>query len=205
MDRAAHRTWWRDRYRSNSKPRPKSAPRLGADRIPATSTAMCRSASRRMIWSSARRVTAGSSPRSMSFAPSSRMTASVPSGTDQSRRARPPVAVSPETPAFATSTVSPLALSAFSSFTGKAASAGRPYPAVSESPSATIFTVRSAAPAGAGVNQAANATISATIWTNTIELPYDRGPDGAGRATRTDGPTACMTPRPWLRRSRSPV
>jgi hypothetical protein len=55
--------------------------------------------------SSARLVTAGSSPRSMSFAPSSRMTPSVPSGTDQSSRSSPPEAVSPETPAFAISTL----------------------------------------------------------------------------------------------------
>ena len=60
-------------------------------------------------------------PRSMSLAPSSRITASVPSGTDQSSRARPPELVSPDTPALAISTASPLALSARSSCTGKAA------------------------------------------------------------------------------------
>ena len=74
---------------------------------------------------SASRVTLGSMPRSMSLAPSSRITASVPSGTDQSSRASPPVVVSPETPALATSTARPLALSARSSCTGNAAFAGK--------------------------------------------------------------------------------
>ena len=56
------------------------------------------------------RVTLGSTPRSMSLAPSSRITASVPSGTDQSSRASPPEAVSPETPALTISTAMPLGL-----------------------------------------------------------------------------------------------
>ena len=51
----------------------------------------------------------GETPRSMSLAPSSRMTSCVPSGTDQSSRARPPLVVSPETPALATVTSWPLA------------------------------------------------------------------------------------------------
>ena len=55
-------------------------------------------------WDSAERVTRGSSPRSMSLAPSSTITAAVPSGTDQSSRASPPEAVSPDTPALAIST-----------------------------------------------------------------------------------------------------
>ena len=38
------------------------------------------------------------------------MTPSVPSGTDQSMRARPPAVVSPETPALATATSKPLGL-----------------------------------------------------------------------------------------------
>jgi len=42
-------------------------------------------------------VIAGSMPRSMSLAPSSRITIAVPSGTDQSSRDRPPLDVSPET------------------------------------------------------------------------------------------------------------
>ena len=44
--------------------------------------------------------TAGSSPRSASLAPSSTITACVPSGIDQSSRSRPPEVVSPETPAL---------------------------------------------------------------------------------------------------------
>ena len=52
--------------------------------------------------SSAALVTFGSMPRSASLAPSSRITASVPSGTDQSRRPSPPEAVSPDTPALVT-------------------------------------------------------------------------------------------------------
>ena len=46
------------------------------------------------------RVVAGSTPRSASVAPSSRITALAPSSTDQSSRARPSLAVSPETPAL---------------------------------------------------------------------------------------------------------
>ena len=69
----------------------------------------------------------------------------MPSGTDQSSRARPPELVSPETPALATSTARPLALSACSSCTGNAALPRSWKPAVSESPSATTLMVRSAA------------------------------------------------------------
>ena len=68
----------------------------------------------------------GSLPCSMSFAPSSTMTASVPAGTDQSSRASPPEVVSPDTPALAISTDSPRARSAFSSFAGKASDADKP-------------------------------------------------------------------------------
>jgi hypothetical protein len=56
----------------------------------------------------------------MSLAPSSTITASVPSGTDQSSRESPPDAVSPDTPALATCTLTPLARNACSSFAGKA-------------------------------------------------------------------------------------
>ena len=62
----------------------------------------------------------------MSLAPSSRMTPSVPSGTDQSSRCGPPAAVSPETPALTTSTLKPRRLKARSKAAGKAASAGKP-------------------------------------------------------------------------------
>ena len=65
-------------------------------------------------------------PRRASLAPSSTITASVPSGTDQSRRPRPPEAVSPDTPALAISAAMPLALSARASLAGKAACTGKP-------------------------------------------------------------------------------
>src|SRR5439155_1283991 len=54
------------------------------------------------------------------------ITASVPSGTDQSSRESPPELVSPDTPALATSTGRPFARSARSSWAGNAALAGRP-------------------------------------------------------------------------------
>src|SRR5438309_602659 len=53
--------------------------------MPASSTAILRSLRRRMIVSSEARVAFGSAPRSASLAPSSRITASVPSGTDPAR------------------------------------------------------------------------------------------------------------------------
>src|SRR5499427_1983051 len=143
--------------------------------MPASSTATRRSARRRTIPSSAWRVIFGSTPRSMSLAPSSTMTASVPSGIDQSRRASPLEAVSPETPALVTSTARPLALSACSSLAGKAWSAGSPRPAVSESPKATIRTCRSAAAAASGRIATASASASANVWTRALRLPYDRG------------------------------
>src|SRR5215472_5031772 len=149
--------------------------------MPASSTAMCRAASRRTICASAWRVTFGSIPRSMSLAPSSTMTASVPSGTDQSRRASPLEAVSPETPALATSTARPLALSACSSLAGKVSSARRPRPAVSESPKTTIRTGRSVAAAADARIATASANIiatSANVWTRPRQLPYDRGSAG---------------------------
>src|ERR1700758_1637853 len=116
--------------------------------MPHRSTGMLRLASAARIASSARRVTAGSRPRSASLAPSSRITASVPSGTDQSRRASPPDIVSPETPALATLTAMPLAASACCSLAGNASWFRSPYPAVSESPSATMLSCLSAAAAG---------------------------------------------------------
>src|SRR5438309_3946610 len=146
--------------------------------MPASSTAMCRTARRRTISASAWRVTFGLIPRSMSLAPSSTMTASVPSGTDQSRRASPLEAVSPETPALATSTARPLALSARSSLTEKVSSARRPRPAVSESPKTTIRTGRSFAAATDTRIATASASIiatSANIWTHPRQVPYDRG------------------------------
>src|SRR6266436_8814892 len=161
--------------------------KLAAARMPASSTTTWRCVRRRTISSRAWRVSWGSMPRSMSLAPSSRMTASVPSGTDQSRRASPPEAVSPDTPALVTSTARPLALRARSSFAGKAPSAGRPKPAVSESPNATIRTGRSAAAAAgarAGSASANAVASSATAWTGAAQLAYDRS--NAGRP-RTKG------------------
>ncbi len=87
-------------------------PRLRGACIPASRTPIRRSASLRKIASSAAFVTFGSRPRKASLAPSSRMTASVPSGTDQSRRLSPPEAVSPETPAFTIVAATPFASSA---------------------------------------------------------------------------------------------
>ena len=88
---------------------------------------------------SADRVTAGSVPRSASLAPSSRITASVPSGIDQSSRSRPPEAVSPDTPALIISTFIPLVSKDFCKRAGNAAGADRPSPALSESPRTTIL------------------------------------------------------------------
>ncbi len=78
------------------------------------------------IASSASRVTSGLMPRSMSLAPSSTMTASVPCGTDQSSRASPSDAVSPETPALAISAAMPLAASAACRRGTKPSLSGRP-------------------------------------------------------------------------------
>ena len=49
-------------------------------------------------------VTAVSTPRSMSLAPSSTIARFVPSGTDQSSRSSPPCVVSPDTAALLTRT-----------------------------------------------------------------------------------------------------
>src|SRR3954451_23115873 len=108
--------------------------------MPQSSTAILRACSRVKISVNAARVTLGSMPRSASLAPSSRITASVPSGTDQSSRSRPPDVVSPDTPALIMSTSIPLAFKAFCSRAGNAADATRPRPALSESPSTTILT-----------------------------------------------------------------
>ena len=81
--------------------------------MPHNSTAILRAFSRVRMSDSAARVTAGSMPRKASLAPSSTITASVPSGTDQSSRSRPPELVSPDTPALIMSTAIPLAFKAF--------------------------------------------------------------------------------------------
>ena len=107
--------------------------------MPHSRTAILRACSRVRMSVSAARVTLGSMPRSASLAPSSRITASVPSGTDQSSRSRPPEVVSPDTPALIMSTSIPLAFKAFCSRAGNAAESERPRPALKESPSTTIL------------------------------------------------------------------
>src|SRR5260370_6436559 len=111
------------------------------------------------------------------------MTASVPSGTDQSSRANPRAVVSPDTPAFTPLTANPLAPSARCSCAGNASLAARPYPAVSESPNATILTMRSAAH-GYVVTSATPAPRThrrmteashPPIFIRPQDFPYDRG------------------------------
>ena len=65
--------------------------------MPVSSTGMCRAARRSRIAVRFVSVSAGSTPRSPSFAPSSTMAASAPSPSDQSSRASPPAEVSPDT------------------------------------------------------------------------------------------------------------
>src|SRR6185437_10949912 len=120
-------------------------------------------------------------PRSASFAPSSTITASVPSGTDQSSRSSPPDAVSPETPALAIVAATPFALSAPASCAGKASWTGRPKPAEIESPSTTIFTGASAGAANAAGPQAnVSSRSAAKRWTSTPFLPYERSCERCG-------------------------
>src|SRR6266436_1389583 len=137
---------------------------------------------------SAARVTLGSVPRRASLAPSSRITASVPGGIDQSSRSRPPELVSPETPALIISTSIPLIFKDCFSRAGNAAEAERPRPALSESPNTTILIGLPAPTAGACAN-AALAPISAIpntsmcanirpcLSTSLTEVPYDRAMD----------------------------
>jgi putative ABC transport system ATP-binding protein len=116
------------------------------------------------------------------------MTASVPSGTDQSSRSRPPEAVSPDTPALIISTFIPLVSKAFCNFAGNAALAGRPSPALKESPSTTILTGLAApadGPCALAVAAVIKATINTSMCTNVAirpstraaEVPYDRAMD----------------------------
>src|SRR5215471_7668237 len=172
--------------------------------MPHNSTAIPRAFSRPRISDSAARVTAGSIPRSASLAPSSTMTASVPSGTDQSSRSRPPEEVSPDTPALVISTSNPLPFNAFCNRAGNAAAAGRPRPALSESPRTTIFTglvagwlaslfsgvLSSLAPPVAGtsatacpaavkasINTSMCASAASRLSTARAQVPYDRAMD----------------------------
>src|SRR5256885_2376416 len=156
--------------------------------MPHNRTAILRALSRVRMSVSADRVTLGSMPRSASLAPSSRITASVPSGTDQSSRSSPPEAVSPDTPALIMSTFIPLASNDFCSRTGNAAGADRPSPALSESPKTTILIGFVCPPAGVSAN-AISAVIRPIINTSMCtniqtrpstapaEVPYDRTMD----------------------------
>src|ERR1700761_1331091 len=137
---------------------------------------------------SAARVILGSIPCRASLAPSSTITASVPDGTDQSSRSRPPELVSPDTPALLISTSIPLAFKAFSSCSGNAAEPGRPSPALRESPSTTTLIGFSAATAGVWANPAPaiiKPIINTTMCMNgrarpstaAAEVPYDRTMD----------------------------
>src|SRR5215472_1409550 len=148
--------------------------------MPASRTAIRRSLSPRRIDASAVRVTAGSIPRKASLAPSSTMTASLPSGTDQASRANPSDAVSPETPALVIATATPLAWSARASCSGKLACTGSPNPAVSESPSATIWTGGAGPPralpihgmSAASVQAIVKVSATAAVWTGRPRFPY---------------------------------
>src|SRR6202050_1581214 len=150
---------------------------------------MCRSDKRRKIVISASRVACGFNPRSMSLAPSSRMTNSVPLGTDQSSRATPSDAVLPETPALIISAALPLAASAACKRGAKPWLIGKPRPAVRESPSATIFT-GAAGPACKATVQNANASVAmaaCATWRRPLSYPYERRLlDAAGRRSASD-------------------
>ena len=163
--------------------------------MPHSSTAILRAFSRVRISVNAARVTAGSMPRKASLAPSSRMTASVPSGIDQSSRSRPPDEVSPDTPALIMSTFIPLSPKAFCSRAGNAAEPDRPRPALRESPSTTILTGltsacgrlvacaddrsgrRSPAVIKAIINTSMCANNPSPALDRAAEVPYDRAMD----------------------------
>jgi hypothetical protein len=87
------------------------------------------------------------------------MTMSASAGTDHSSRASPSDAVSPETPALATTTSWPRSFKAASSCSGKDSPGPTPYPAVRLSPKATTLTGSAAAPA-----KGASARTAATSW-----------------------------------------
>src|SRR3954464_11287385 len=150
--------------------------------MPASSTGILRAFSLLRIVSSVARVCFGSAPRNASFAPSSTITASVASPTDQSSRASPPAPpppATPDPPACGMMTFSPLALSAISSLAGSASCAPRPNPALSESPSTTIRTRRLSAAETAGMPRKSAEQTSvksakhAVRWTGAPGIPYD--------------------------------
>src|SRR5206468_3503286 len=84
-------------------------------------------------------------------------------------------AVSPETPALTISTAWPLALRARSSRAGNASAADSPRPAVSESPSATILTIRSVARTGPASPSSSSPVQhpAAMRWTQRQRFPYE--------------------------------
>src|SRR6516164_3856031 len=162
--------------------------------MPHRSTAMPRAFSRPTMSESAARVTEGSMPRKASLAPSSRITPSVPSGTDQSSRSRPPEAVSPDTPALLMSMSIPFSFKAFCSLAGNASPAGRPRPADSESPSTTIL-IGSVALASAvavavkvNVNTIMCASCISRLSTQPAKVPYDRAMDSLILSPARTGP-----------------
>ena len=121
-----------------------SSPQFGEACMPASSSLAPLALIFPIILSRLARTVAGSMPRSMSLAPSSRITRSGLSASDQSSRASPPAVVSPELPALMTCASIPSARRRFSSCAGKLCSGGRPNPAVRLSPNARIFDVRAA-------------------------------------------------------------
>src|SRR5665213_2616424 len=151
-------------------------------------TAMPRACSRFTISDSAALVTSGSMPRRASLAPSSTITALVPSGTDQSSRSRPPEAVSPDTPALLMAISIPLDCNDFCRRSGNAAAAGRPRPALSESPSTTSLIGLAAVARwvwATAVPAVIKAKPNTSMCTNSAphpstpraEVPYDRTMD----------------------------
>src|SRR5579872_820242 len=161
--------------------------------MPQRRTAMPRAFNRVTMSVSAARVMEGSVPRNASLAPSSTITACVPSGTDQSSRSRPPEVVSPETPALIMSTFIPLAFKAFCSFSGNASVPCRPYPALKESPSTTILS--GAAPVAGDdwartgpdrVNKRLHTSMCLNIADNLStappELPYELSMDSLSKS-----------------------
>src|SRR5216684_2029355 len=147
----------------------------------------------------AARVTLGSVPRKASLAPSSRITASVPGGTDQSSRSRPPELVSPDTPALIISTSIPLIFRDFWSRAGNADAADRPRPALSESPNTTILIgfVGPVADVCAEAVPAVMKTMANTSMcmniprrpsTAAAKVPYDRAMDSLIEPSSLAGP-----------------
>src|SRR3569833_1561587 len=153
--------------------------------MPQSITAMPRAFSRVTISLRAPRVIAGSSPRNASLAPSSTITASGPSATDQSNLSRPPEEVSPDTPALVKSTSMPRSFKAFCNLAGFASLPINPSPALKESPSTTSLIGFNASAAATGFIVIRPAVIKPSINTSIckpaprppstrlVEVPYD--------------------------------